>query len=444
VGLDLCSPAWRLRGQKARHVGPDLCVDVAVGLCQEESRYSEYKSAPCDLGISMAAEEKGKTPPVVHHPDCDKYMTQEYYDRYKAQSQELYTFLSRSFHDVFKFCEQPYQFGTHMSGSSVKAVPGDVVTAIFIILDLNEKTGWTERNTKREFFGHIDVFFGSEKSIKKAVKSVRNRIPDAKRIGVKIDYEIIRRCAIQLQRRDVCFIPITSRYLKADAAALGYEHDALTQLNIFLSEIAQACDEYHIDTVNANMIDSVYVDKFNACAVTAFGADWNRGNQPRRTGGGSSADDGGGGSADGTVCCKKGCKKKLQSSQITQAKNWVADHPDYRTIDYHRVLCKGCYDTAVRDGKTTGIEIKNGRPLDIATNSKRYKACAARISKADDKPATAESEPASPGVTQPPLQIEDKTPAVVETPPSIASVAAQMAELQVQLAQLTNSTPQSD
>jgi hypothetical protein len=25
-------------------------------------------------------------------------MTQEYYDRYKAQSQELYTFLSRSFH----------------------------------------------------------------------------------------------------------------------------------------------------------------------------------------------------------------------------------------------------------------------------------------------------------------------------------------------------------
>jgi hypothetical protein len=46
-------------------------------------------------------------------------MTQEYYDRYKAQSQELYTFLSRSFQDVFKFCEQPYQFGTHMSGSSV-------------------------------------------------------------------------------------------------------------------------------------------------------------------------------------------------------------------------------------------------------------------------------------------------------------------------------------
>jgi hypothetical protein len=34
-------------------------------------------------------------------------MTQEYYDRYKAQSQELYTFLSRSFQDVFKFCEQP-------------------------------------------------------------------------------------------------------------------------------------------------------------------------------------------------------------------------------------------------------------------------------------------------------------------------------------------------
>eukprot|EP01047_Picozoa_sp_COSAG01_P123670 COSAG01_NODE_52625_length_345_cov_0.845528_2_plen_76_part_01 len=32
------------------------------------------------------------------------------------------------------------------------------------------------------------------------------------------------------------------------------------------------------------------------------------------------------------------------------------------------------------------------------------KACAARISKEDDTPATKESEPASPGVTQPPLQ----------------------------------------
>jgi hypothetical protein len=54
---------------------------------------------------------------------------------------------------------------------------------------------------------------------------------------------------------------------------------------------------------------------------------------------------------------------------------------EYRTIYYHSVLCKGCYDTAVCDGKTTGIEVKNGRPLDIPTSSKRYKACAARISK---------------------------------------------------------------
>ena len=58
---------------------------------------------------------------------------------------------------------------------------------ILLYLQHPPLAGWTERNTKREFFGHIDVFFGSEKSIKKAVKSVRNRIPDAKRIGVKID-----------------------------------------------------------------------------------------------------------------------------------------------------------------------------------------------------------------------------------------------------------------
>ena len=33
---------------------------------------------------------------------------------------------------------------------------GDFVTTIFMILDETEKTGWEDRNSKREYFAHFD------------------------------------------------------------------------------------------------------------------------------------------------------------------------------------------------------------------------------------------------------------------------------------------------
>ena len=51
----------------------------------------------------------------------------------------------------------------------MRAVKGDVCMAIFKLLDMNEKTGWIERNAKREFMAHADTLLASEASLKKAI-----------------------------------------------------------------------------------------------------------------------------------------------------------------------------------------------------------------------------------------------------------------------------------
>eukprot|EP01047_Picozoa_sp_COSAG01_P105270 COSAG01_NODE_34503_length_546_cov_1.541387_1_plen_68_part_10 len=48
--------------------------------------------------------------------------------------------------------------------------------AIFKLLDMNEKTGWIERNAKREFMAHADTLLASEASLKKAITILREAI----------------------------------------------------------------------------------------------------------------------------------------------------------------------------------------------------------------------------------------------------------------------------
>ena len=84
----------------------------------------------------------------------------------------------------------------------VKAGKKDIVTAIFILLHENEKTGWIERNAKREFFAHADTLLASESSLKKAIKILLDAIPDARRIGTKVDFEVIKHCCVTVSRRD--------------------------------------------------------------------------------------------------------------------------------------------------------------------------------------------------------------------------------------------------
>ena len=67
-----------------------------------------------------------------------------------------------------------------------QACEGDIVSAVFIILDLNEKSGWTERNAKREFYAHAHTIVGSEKSLRHALDIIRKTLAEAKRIRVKM------------------------------------------------------------------------------------------------------------------------------------------------------------------------------------------------------------------------------------------------------------------
>ena len=69
---------------------------------------------------------------------------------------------------------------------------------VFIILDLNEKSGWTERNAKREFYAHAHTIVGPEKSLRHALNIIRKTLAGAKRIRVKIEYEVVRHVATMI------------------------------------------------------------------------------------------------------------------------------------------------------------------------------------------------------------------------------------------------------
>jgi hypothetical protein len=69
---------------------------------------------------------------------------------------------------------------------------------VFKLLDMNEKTGWIERNAKREFMAHADTLLASEASLKKAITILREAIPDARRIATKVDFEVVRRCCVTI------------------------------------------------------------------------------------------------------------------------------------------------------------------------------------------------------------------------------------------------------
>ena len=98
--------------------------------------------------------------------------------------------MCRDFQKCLTECEKPHKIQSTARGGSdgimVKAGKKDIVTAIFILLHENEKTGWIERNAKREFFAHADTLLASESSLKKAIKILLDAIPDARRIGTTL------------------------------------------------------------------------------------------------------------------------------------------------------------------------------------------------------------------------------------------------------------------
>ena len=60
--------------------------------------------------------------------------------------------------------------GTSDKSPVVYAIEGDFVTTVFMILDETEKTGWEDRNSKREYFAHCDSMVAREKSLLRAIE----------------------------------------------------------------------------------------------------------------------------------------------------------------------------------------------------------------------------------------------------------------------------------
>ena len=182
-------------------VGPLLRV-------MEESRCGNLKSHPIDLSVTESTTPKGKD--IIDKTGW----TAEYYQKYVEQSKELWTFLdARGFADCLAHVMPPHSITTCDGDVSMRAVKGDVVMAVFKLLDMNEKTGWVERNAKREFMAHADTLLASEASLKKAIQILRTTIPEARRIATKVDFEVVRRCCVTMGRRDIVFQHTADKYI---------------------------------------------------------------------------------------------------------------------------------------------------------------------------------------------------------------------------------------
>jgi hypothetical protein len=126
-----------------------------------------------------------------------------------SQSKETFTLLARHLHDALTWCDKTCPLSSNVKHRACK---DDIVSAIFIILDLNEKSGWTERNAKREFYAHAHAIIGSEKSLRHAIAIIRKTLAEAKRIRVRIEWEVVRSVAVMVQRREPTLITITQKY----------------------------------------------------------------------------------------------------------------------------------------------------------------------------------------------------------------------------------------
>ena len=203
----------------------------------EQSGFQHLKSLPACLftsGLDYDHPDRLKDP-------ITSTWTREYFNTYVSQSKETFTLLSRHLHDALTWCDRTCPLS---STNKHRACEGDIVSAIFIILDLNEKSGWTERNAKREFYAHAHTIVGSEKSLRHALAIIRKTLAEAKRIRVKIEYEVVRRVATMIQRREPTLINITQKYnVEPTGTNAHLQYDALSKLEELLAEADYECEQ---------------------------------------------------------------------------------------------------------------------------------------------------------------------------------------------------------
>ena len=357
-------------------VGPLLRV-------MEESRCGNLKSYPIDLSVTESTVPKGKE--IIGKPGW----TAEYYAKYVEQSKELWTFLdARGFTDCLAAVMPPHTIATCDGDISMRAVKGDVCMAIFKLLDMNEKTGWIERNAKREFMAHADTLLASEASLKKAITILREAIPDARRIATKVDFEVVRRCCVTMGRRDIVFQHTADKYIarSKDDDFHTIETDALDTLDHFLSEVSVICDDNIISDLTVSLVSADRIQEMEVCAVKALGGNWrersshSNGNQ-NRSGGGTSKPKKGG---PKLTCAKPGCSAHLSKGIQKRAEKWAEDTG--KDVSKHLCLCYKHYKETVA-ADLAGVEdamtvtLTGGRSVTYSRKKDEYHACKRALQK---------------------------------------------------------------
>ena len=361
----------------------------------EQSGFQHLKVPPACLyysGMDYDHPNRKKDP-------VTKHWSREYFNNYVSQSKEVFTLLSRHLHDALTWCDKTCPLS---STDKHRACEGDIVSAVFIILDLNEKSGWTERNTKREFYAHAHTIVGSEKSLRHALDIIRKTLAEAKRIRVKIEYEVVRRVATMIQRREPTLINVTQKYnIDPVGPNAQYQYDALPKLEELLAETDYECEKLGVMTdLTVNYCTDQQLSDLNAHAVKAFGNDWNSDNRHDNNNGGGGKGNGSGNGGDNSsnlVCAIEGCSNKLSKAGDKSARAVAAK--TNTDVTKHKHCCTHHFKIAIKDKLDGGkgqLKLKSGQMYTIPSRTKAYKAMKASIvaARAKVENPAAEPEPA--------------------------------------------------
>jgi hypothetical protein len=379
----------------------------------DERQCGNLKSIPLSL------EKALNTIPRASNIIGTGVWTKEYFDKYVEQSANLWDFMCRDFQKCLTECEKPHKIQSTARGGSdgimVKAGKKDIVTAIFILLHENEKTGWIERNAKREFFAHADTLLASESSLKKAIKILLDAIPDARRIGTKVDFEVIKHCCVTVSRRDTFIFNKTAEEYLAKEFQDGFhaiENDALDILDNFLVEIRSISEDHHVTNLTTSLATAEAITELNICAVKALGTNWRSNTPGNRAGNGGSTNTEGNGNPQGKLkCAMKGCNAKLSDKIEKRALKWAKDKG--KSASDHNCLCYKHYKEMVNkdmQGVTDAMHVvltssthsSGERQVILSRKSGEYKAMVKTIEKENAKSESSDQDQPPPSGKRPP------------------------------------------
>lgn len=314
-------------------------VGAAILRVFDEKQTGKHKVPP----FNIAAEKKNRGTLAKEHG-----VSQALVDEYINQSGGLYNVFTRFSEATMRKRNRPVKVhGSSENSALVHAVDGDIVTAIFMILDDTEKYGWNDRNSKREYFAHAEALIAQERSLIRVIELLRLPIPESIRIGVVIEYDTLKKAATMFMRRaGVLLTDICNRYITRTTA--GEDTNYIVQFEEMLAEIHQKLTDCSIDETDAVTASAHQVHEYETFCVyanTVIGEQWR--------GGGANGGNGNDGEKKktglltkmpdeykGMKCGANGCDKLVDFNIAKRMITWMKEKNV--PMGGRDVLCKAC------------------------------------------------------------------------------------------------------